>query len=97
MRTTIPRYSEDCFAARGEAIFARDIEQHARSENLRNFVLIDIESGDYEVDADEDAASDRLLARRPDAQVWMRRVGSPYAHRLGFRPLRQTFTIDGKD
>ena len=89
MQTTTPRYSDEEFASRGQEIFARDIEQHVRSENPRDFVLIDIVSGDYEVDADDDAASDRLLARRPDAQVWMRRVGSPYAYRFGFRPLRQ--------
>jgi hypothetical protein len=90
MQTSTPRYSAEEFATRGEAIFARDIEPHVRSENPRDFVLIDIESGDYEVDADDDAASDRLLARRPDAQVWMRRVGSPYGYYFGFRPLRQT-------
>jgi hypothetical protein len=31
------------------------------------------------------AASDRLLARHPDAQVWMRQVGSRYARRFGPR------------
>lgn len=88
MHATTPRYSDEEFHTRGEAIFERDIEPHVRSENPRDFVLIDIESGDYEVDADQDAASDRLLARHTDAQVWMRRVGSPYAYRVGFRPLR---------
>jgi hypothetical protein len=90
MQTTTPRYSDEEFHTRGEAIFARDIEPHVRSENPRDFVLIDIESGDYEVDADQEAASDRLLSRHPDAQVWMRRVGSPYTYRIGFRPMRQT-------
>jgi hypothetical protein len=85
MRATTPRYSKEAFATRGEAIYARDIEPHVRSQDPRNFVLIDIETGDYEVDADEMAASDRLLARHPEAQVWMRRVGSPYAHRIGGR------------
>jgi hypothetical protein len=90
MQTTTPRYSDEEFRTRGEAIFARDIEQHVRAKNPRDFVLIDIETGDYEVDADDMAAEDRLLARRPDAQVWMRRVGSPHAYRFGFRPLRRT-------
>jgi len=90
MQTTTSRYSDEEFATRGEEIFVRDIEQHVQAENPRDFVLIDIESGDYEVDADQDAASDRLLARHPDAQVWMRRVGSPYAYRFGPRPVRHT-------
>jgi hypothetical protein len=83
MRSTTFRYSREEFARRGEEIFAREIEPHTHGKNPRDFVLIDIESGDYEIDADEIVASDRLLARRPDAQVWMRRVGSPHAHRLG--------------
>src|SRR5690349_1402602 len=91
-----PRYSKEEFAKRGEAIFARDIESHLTSEDPYNFVLIDIETGDYEVDIDDMAASDRLFARHPDAQVWMRRVGSPYGYYFGFRPLRQTFEINGK-
>jgi hypothetical protein len=37
------------------------------------------------VDADEDVASDRLMSRVPDAQIWMRRVGSRIARRFGGR------------
>ena len=46
------------------------------------FVVIDIDTGAYEVDADELAASDRLLARYPDAQVWLRQVGSRVGSRV---------------
>lgn len=35
--------------------------------------------------ADELAASDRLLTRSPDAQVWLVRIGSRYAYRFGSR------------
>jgi len=48
-------------------------------------VAIDIETGAYELDADELAASDRLLARIPNAQIWLCRVGSRYARRFGPR------------
>ena len=53
------------------------------------FVVIDIETGEYEVDQDELAASDRLLARRFDAQMWTRRIVSRY---VGFKK-RYTTTI----
>jgi hypothetical protein len=49
-------------------------------------VLIDVESGDYEIDSNELAAEQRLHARRPDAQVWMLRVGSRYSRHIGPRP-----------
>jgi hypothetical protein len=54
--------------------------------------LIDIETGDYEIDRDEIAASDRLFARRPDAQVWFRQVGSRYARRFGPRFVKNRAT-----
>jgi hypothetical protein len=46
-------------------------------------VVIDIETGDYAIDADELTASDRLFARHPDAQAWTRQAGSRYAWRFG--------------
>jgi hypothetical protein len=85
MADTGPRYSGEEFRRRGEAIFERDVRPRVEDSSPRDFVLIDIETGDFEVDGDEMAASDRLLARRPDAQVWMRRVGSPYDRRFGGR------------
>ena len=44
----------------------------------------------YELDEDEMAAGDRLLARIPQAQIWMVRVGSRYVHRFGGRERRET-------
>jgi hypothetical protein len=78
-----PRYSMDEFARRGEEIFERDVQSQLDGYPPDDFVLIDIESGAYEVDADALTASDRLLARYPDAQTWMRRVGSRQAYRFG--------------
>jgi hypothetical protein len=85
MAATQPRYSMEEFARRGDAIYDEEIGPRMRPEDLGKFVVIDIETGDYEVDADELAASDRLRARRPDAQVWLRCVGSDYAWRFGAR------------
>jgi len=78
-----PRYSKEEFLRRGEEIFERTIKTSVEDRNPRDFVAIEIETGSYEVDADEMAATDRLHARIPGAQVWVRRVGSPYARRIG--------------
>jgi hypothetical protein len=85
MSTLRPRYSKEEFARRGDAIYDRDLRPILEPDRNGEFVVIDIETGEYEVDADEMAASDRLLARVPDAQMWLRRVGLKYAHRFGFR------------
>lgn len=84
METNQPRYSKEEFARRGEEIFERDIRARLKGFPVGYFVLIDIETGDFEVDESELAASDRLLARHPDAQPWLRRVGSRFACRFGF-------------
>ena len=49
------------------------------------FAVIDIVSEDFEIDADELAATDRLRVRHPAAQVWLRQIGSRYARRFGAR------------
>jgi hypothetical protein len=85
MATTQPRYTKEECARRGDEIYDHQIHSQVDPTDAGKFVLIDIETGDYEIDLDELAASDRLLGRRPDAQVWMRRVGSPYARRFGPR------------
>jgi hypothetical protein len=86
MPATDPRYSKEEFAERGEAIFEREIAPHISGEDPRKFVAMDIESGAYEIAADEIAASARLRARVPTAQTWLRRVGSPYIRHFGARP-----------
>jgi hypothetical protein len=78
-----PRYSKEEFARRGDEIYERVLRGSLESGNEGRFVAIDIETGDYEIDADELTASDRLLARVPNAQIWLRRIGSRYAHRFG--------------
>lgn len=80
-----PRYSKEEFARRGEAIFEEKIRRGLKNRNPRHFVMIDIETGQFEIDADEDAASERLTARVPNAQIWMRRVGSRVSRRFGGR------------
>ena len=81
-----PRYSREEFARRGDEIYERVLRSILEGENEAKFVAIDIETEAYEIGADELAASDRLLARVPNAQIWLRRIGSRFAHRFGFHP-----------
>jgi hypothetical protein len=83
MAISQPRYSKEEYARRGDEIYERDLRPHVEAGNEGKFIVIDIETGAYEIDAAELVASDRLLAHHPDAQVWLRRVGSRYARRFG--------------
>jgi hypothetical protein len=86
MAAAEPRYSREEFALRGDEIYEGAVHPQMSPCDEGKYVVIDIETGAYEVDADETTASDRLLARHPDAQVWLRQVGSRYARRYGWQP-----------
>jgi len=85
MPTPQTNSTKDEVARRGDDLYEREVRPHLKAEDEGKFVVIDIESGAYEIDSDELTASDRLLASHPDAQVWLRRVGSDYVRRFGPR------------
>jgi hypothetical protein len=85
-----PRYSKEEFARRGDAIYERDIRPLVEDGNTGKFVAIDIETRMYDMDRSELAACDRLLARAPKAQIWLKRVGSRFVRRFGPRPRTET-------
>jgi len=85
-----PRFSKEEFARRGDEIYQR-LQSKLEAVHKGELVAIDIESGAYETDASELAASDRLLERVPTAQIWLRRIGFRYSHRFG---LVQSLWVD---
>ena len=78
-----PQYTPDEVAQRGEAIYEQQIRARVEPEHQGQFVVIDIETGDYELDADDLVATKRALAKRPGAVLYGLRIGSPAAYRLG--------------
>jgi hypothetical protein len=83
-----PRYSKEEFARRGDEIYESQVCPQVEEGNRGKIVAIDIETGDFEVDQSEIAACDRLEARRPDAQIWIVRIGSRHVRRFGGRTRR---------
>ncbi len=67
----------------GEEIYAQQIRSAVEAGNKGKFVVIDIETGDYEVDEDDLQATKRILAKRPDAVLYGVRIGHPTAYTLG--------------
>ena len=78
--------SREELARAGDEIYSTRIQPTLQAEDTGRYAVIDVESGDYEISADEVTASDRLLARQPGAAVWLRQIGSRYARRFGQRP-----------
>jgi len=89
MDSVKPRYSKDEFAKRGDAIYRKDILPRLAAKDVGKFVAIDIETGQYEIAANEMKAGDKLRARLPDAQIWMVRIGYASARSFGGRQVRQ--------
>jgi hypothetical protein len=79
------RYGKEEFVRRGDAIYEKDVRPQLKPADEGKFAAIDIESGMYEIDADELKAGNRLRARIPEAQIWMVRVGHRSVHRIGSR------------
>jgi hypothetical protein len=80
-----PRNGKEEFVRRGDEMCERDVWPRVKPGNEGKFVVIDIDTGAYEIDEDELAASDRLFARNSDAQLWVMRVGARYARRFGLQ------------
>ena len=78
-----PRYSKNDAARRGEAIYEERVKSQVEKGNLGRIVAIDVHTGEFELGDDTLAASDRLLARCPDAQAWFVRIGHRAVHRFG--------------
>jgi hypothetical protein len=76
-------YTAEEVAARGEAIYEQQIRPKVEATHKGQFVVIDIETGDYEIDADDLTATKRALAKRPAAVHYGLRIGYPAAYRLG--------------
>jgi hypothetical protein len=80
-----PGYTTEEIARRGQELYEQNIRRRVEPEQIGRFLVVDVESGDYEVAEDDLSASDRMLARRPDAMLYGLRVGHDYAYRLGGR------------
>ena len=76
------------FSARGEAIYREKIRSLVEPQEHGKFVVIDVETGDYELDANDATATKRLQKRRPEAVIYGLRVGYRAAYSFGGRGLK---------
>ena len=80
-----PRYSKEEHARRGTALYEQQVRSQVEVGNHGRIVAIDVDTAAFEVADDSLTASQRLLVRHPDAQIWCARIGYPAVHRLGLR------------
>jgi hypothetical protein len=79
-----PRFSLEEIGRRGQELYERTIRPLVETEeNIGKQIVIDVETGDYEIDDDGLAASRRLLAKHPDAALFGARIGYNAVYTLG--------------
>ena len=79
-----PRLSDVEIDRRGQEMYERYIRSKVETaENIGKQIVIDVETGDYEIDSDGLAASRRLLAKHPDAALFGARIGYDAVYALG--------------
>jgi hypothetical protein len=70
-----PRYTTEEIAARGKAIYDGQIRAKVEPQDNGKFLILDIETGEYEMDEDEFAASRRAHSKHPDGAFFGLRIG----------------------
>ena len=77
------KYSREEVARLGEAIYEQSIRREVESQYKGQLLVLDIETGEYEINPDDVVATKRAMAKRPDAVLYGLRIGYPAAYRLG--------------
>ena len=83
-----PHFDKQEHARLGTAIYEEQVRPQVEADHHGKIVAIDIETGEFEVADNTLAASERLLGRRPEAQIWCVRIGHRGVHRFGLGPRR---------
>jgi hypothetical protein len=72
---------------RGRAIYENKLRSELEPGNKGKLLVINVETGEYEMDADDVAAGERAKSRFPHAPLFTMRIGYRAAYRLGGRAL----------
>ena len=84
------RYTAEEVGRRGREIYETSIRDKVEAESKGKYLVVDIETGEYEIADDYLTPSDKLLAKRPEAALFALRIGYPAIGRIGgtFRPVK---------
>ncbi len=84
-----PRRPREVAARLGKEIYERDIRHLVETDHQGEVVAIDVDSGSYALGKNAIVASEGLRDQRPDAQIWLMRVGHRALYHFGGSSLRR--------
>jgi len=70
-------------ASRGWKIYEDRLKNDLEPENIGKFLVIDVESGDYEISDDEMEAVDRAMERHANGMLYLMRIGFRTMGKMG--------------
>jgi hypothetical protein len=79
------KYTPEEVTSQGQTIYEQQIRDEIEPRNKGKFLVIDIETGVYEIDDDDLVATKRLLANCPNAVIYGLRIGFPTVYRIDGR------------
>ena len=85
MSQVVRKYDKVTFARMGDAAYENIVQPQLSDGDRGKYVAIDIDTNDFQIDADEMRACDQLRERNSQAQIWLVKIGSRYLHRFGYR------------
>jgi hypothetical protein len=78
-----PRFTTNEIVERGEKIYDEKLKDTLEPHNIGKFLVIDIETGEYELDDDDLAAALRAYKKNPDGARYEMRIGYASSGTIG--------------
>lgn len=75
---------------RGKVLYEQQIRAKVEAGNIGKVLVINVDTGEYEMDSDHLTASKRAAARFPGAALYAMRIGAPALGRIGSRAHGRT-------
>jgi hypothetical protein len=82
------RFSSEEIVRRGEDLYERSIHARVEDQHMGKIIVIDIETGEYEIDETTLPAARRAQAKHPDAALYSKRIGYDAVYGFGAAPRR---------
>jgi len=83
MKMPVANATVDPIVRRGQEIYEHDIRSKVEEGNKGKLLVINVNTGEYEMDADDLVAAKRAKVRFGDAELFTMRIGYPAAYRIG--------------
>ena len=77
------RYTAEEATRLGQSRYEREIRPHVEPQHKDRYLVMDIETADYEIGDDYLMLSKRMRAKKPDAALYALRIGHRTLGRVG--------------